>query len=270
MASKSDRRRQLAREHWERQQARRAERQRRIRRRRRIALIALSTAVVLGLVVWGGWWLAGGGVDEDDFAVDSGPTASPSTAGEHSTTCTYSTTGSPAKDVGVPPADPGDMSGTWTATVTIGGKPVTIDLAADRAPCAVASLNYLASKDYFDATPCHRLTTAPALHVLQCGDPTGTGSGSPGYQFANENTAGANYPVGTVAMANSGGSDSNGSQFFIVYGDTTLEPNFTLLGKVRSGLEVIQGIAAAGVAGGADDGAPSQTVTVDDLTVTRS
>ena len=85
MASKSDRRRQLAREHWERQQARRAERQRRIRRRRRIALIALSTAVVLGLVVWGGWWLAGGGVDEDDFAVDSGPTASPSTAGEPKT-----------------------------------------------------------------------------------------------------------------------------------------------------------------------------------------
>ena len=71
-------------------------------------------------------------------------------------------------------------------------------------------------------------------------------------------------------MANSGGSDSNGSQFFIVYGDTTLEPNFTVLGKVRSGVEVIQGIAAAGVAGGADDGAPSQTVTVDDLTVTRS
>jgi peptidyl-prolyl cis-trans isomerase B (cyclophilin B) len=270
VASKSDRRRQLAREHWERQQARRAERQRRARRRRRIALVITLSLAVLGLVVWGSWWLTGGGVGEDDFAVDTGPTASPSNGEQKATTCSYPETGSPAKGVGVPPANPGDMSGTWTATVTIGGKPVIINLAADRAPCAVASLNYLASKDYFDATACHRLTTAATLHVLQCGDPTGTGSGTPGYRFANENTQGATYSAGTVAMANSGGTDSNGSQFFIVYGETTLEPNFTVLGTVSSGLDVVQAIAAAGVAGGADDGAPSQTVTIDDLTVTRS
>jgi peptidyl-prolyl cis-trans isomerase B (cyclophilin B) len=268
VASKSARRRQLAREHWERQQARRAEREQRARRRRRLVLIATVGVVLLALVAWGAWWLTGGGVDEEDFAVDSGPTASPSAAG--ATTCSYTPTGSPARDVGIPPADPGDVSGTWTANLTINGKSVTVDLAAEKAPCAVSSLNYLATKDYYDATSCHRLTTAPTLRVLQCGDPTGSGSGSPGYRFANENTEGATYPVGTVAMANSGGTESNGSQFFIVYGDTTLDPNFTVVGTVRSGLEVVQAIATAGVAGGAEDGAPSHTVTIDDLTVTRS
>jgi peptidyl-prolyl cis-trans isomerase B (cyclophilin B) len=268
VASKGARRRQLAREHWQRQQARRVERERRARRRRRIALIVTLSLIIVGLIAWGGWWITGGGVDEDDFAVDTGPTTTPTAAG--STNCSYIATGSPARDVGIPPADPGDMSGPWTATLTIGGKPVTVELAADKAPCSVASLNYLASKDYFDGTACHRLTTAPTLRVLQCGDPTGTGSGGPGYRFANENTDGATYSAGTVAMANSGGSESNGSQFFIVYGDTTLDPNFTVLGKVSSGLDVVQAIAAAGVAGGAEDGAPSQTVSIDDLTVTRS
>jgi peptidyl-prolyl cis-trans isomerase B (cyclophilin B) len=267
VASKSARRRQLAREHWERQQARRAEREQRARRRRRLVLISTVGVLLLALVAWGAWWLTGGGVDEEDFAVD-GPTTSPSAAG--ATTCTYTPTGSPARDVGIPPADPGDISGAWTANLTINGKPVTVDLAADKAPCAVASLNYLASKDYYDATSCHRLTTAPTLRVLQCGDPTGTGSGDPGYRFANENTEGATYPAGTVAMANSGGTETNGSQFFIVYGDTTLDPNFTVIGTVRSGLDVVQAIAAGGVAEGAEDGAPSQTVTMDDLTVTRS
>jgi peptidyl-prolyl cis-trans isomerase B (cyclophilin B) len=266
VASKSDRRRQLAREHWERQQVRRAERERLARRRRRIGLITTAIVLAVALAAWGGWWLTGGGVDEDDFAVDSGPSASPSAATE----CSYAATGPAAKDVEVPPADPGDMSGAWAATLTIGGKPVTVELAADRAPCSVASLQHLAVNDYFDGTTCHRLTTSPTLKVLQCGDPTGTGSGSPGYTFAHENTEGATYPAGTVAMANSGDTSSNGSQFFIVHGDTTLEPHFTVLGTVTSGLEVIQAIAAAGVAGGVEDGAPSQTVTIDDLTVTRS
>lgn len=123
---------------------------------------------------------------------------------------------------------------------------------------------------YFDNTECHRLTTA-GIFVLQCGDPTATGTGEPGYATPDENLdalveqleAGDNqqviYPRGTVAMANSG-PDTNGSQFFIVYGDSPLPPAYTIVGSVESGLEIIDAVAKAGVAGGGSDGKPVQTL----------
>ena len=266
MVSKSDRRRQLARAHYERQQARRSERAHKSRKRRRVALVGTLLIALIGLTTWGAWWLMGGGVDEDDFTVADGSTATAPADG----TCTYTPSGTASKDVGVPPAEPGTFDGAWAATMTINGKPVTADLDAANAPCTVDSLQFLAGQGYFDATTCHRLTTSDTLKVLQCGDPAGDGTGGPGYSFANENTEGATYPAGTLAMANSGGTDSNGSQFFIVYGDSTLDPNYTVVGQITTGLDVVQAIAAAGVAGGTQDGAPSQTVSLDSLTVTQT
>ena len=109
--------------------------------------------------------------------------------------------------------------------------------------CTVNSFVYLAGKNYFSNTKCHRLTTS-GIYVLQCGDPTGTGSGGPGYRFANEvagdtATASADFPAGTVAMAHSSQASSNGSQFFLVYKATTLPRDYTPFGTITSGLSVI-------------------------------
>ncbi len=142
------------------------------------------------------------------------------------------------------------------------------------APCTVNSFASLAQKGFFDDTVCHRLTTAAGLGVLQCGDPSGTGSGGPGYQFANEyptNQYPKNdpalqnavlYPRGTLAMANAG-SDTNGSQFFLVYKDSKLPPNYTVFGTIdETGLATLDKIAESGVAGGGEDGKPATEVKV--------
>jgi len=142
------------------------------------------------------------------------------------------------------------------------------------APCTVNSFASLAQKGFFDDTICHRLTTAPELGVLQCGDPSGSGAGGPGYQFANEyptNQYPKNdpalqnavlYPRGTLAMANAG-PDTNGSQFFLVYKDSKLPPNYTVFGTIdATGLATLDKIAGAGVAGGGEDGKPATEVKV--------
>jgi peptidyl-prolyl cis-trans isomerase B (cyclophilin B) len=121
---------------------------------------------------------------------------------------------------------------------------ITVRMLTAKAPCTTFSFRFLASRGYFSKTHCHRLTIA-RIFVLQCGDPTGTGSGAPGYEFNDENLAGATYPAGTVAMANAG-PNTNGSQFFFTWKDTTLRPNFTPFGTVISGMDVLQKIAAAG------------------------
>lgn len=143
-----------------------------------------------------------------------------------------------------------------------------------KAPCTVNSFVSLAQQGYFDDTPCHRLTTGPTLSVLQCGDPSGAGTGGPGYQFANEYPTNqyqfddpalqqpVTYPRGTLAMANAG-PNTNGSQFFLVYRDSQLPPNYTVFGTIdETGLATLDKIAAAGVAGGGGDGAPATDVEV--------
>lgn len=140
-----------------------------------------------------------------------------------------------------------------------------------QAPCTVNSFASLASQNYFNDTPCHRLTTS-GISVLQCGDPSGQGTGGPGYQFANEYPTNQYqpdnpalqkpvvYPRGTVAMANAG-PNTNGSQFFLVYQDSQLPPNYTVFGKIDdTGLATLDKIAAAGVAGGGADGKPALDV----------
>ena len=155
---------------------------------------------------------------------------------------------------------------TYTATIVTNCGTIKVAMDGKAAPHTVNSFVFLAGKHYFDNTKCHRLTTS-GIFVLQCGDPTGTGTGGPGYQFRDENLHGATYPAGTVAMANAG-PNTNGSQFFFVYADTPLPPNYTPFGKVTSGLDILKAVAAKG-SEPPGDGAPKQPVTISSFTVAK-
>jgi len=176
--------------------------------------------------------------------------------------CTYTSGGPASRDVDLPP-DHATVSGDVKVTIktSAGDIPATLDAGAT--PCTVNSFVSLAHQGFFDSTPCHRLTTQGAgIYVLQCGDPTGTSSGGPGYSFPDELTGKETYPAGTLAMANSG-PDTNGSQFFMVYADTPLDPDYTVFGHLDpAGLEVLKSIAAKGTATGAPDGPPKEPVQI--------
>jgi peptidyl-prolyl cis-trans isomerase B (cyclophilin B) len=159
-----------------------------------------------------------------------------------------------------------------TISFTTNQGEIVIETTPSLAPLTVNAIAALAQKNYFDKTICHRLTTE-GIYVLQCGDPTGTGTGGPGFNIPDENLPEAvenNYPAGTVAMANAGPGTS-GSQFFLVYQDTTL-PNaaYTIWGSITSGLDILKTIASAGVVGGGADGAPVTGVTIESTKVTIS
>ena len=113
-----------------------------------------------------------------------------------------------------------------------GAIPMVLD--ADKAPCTVSIIDSLAKQGYYNQTQCHRITNMN-IYVLQCGDPTGTGTGKPGFSFADEYPVGTSeanlYKAGVVAMANAG-ADTNGSQFFFNYKDSALEPDYTIFGTV--------------------------------------
>jgi peptidyl-prolyl cis-trans isomerase B (cyclophilin B) len=215
---------------------------------RRLLTAALATAA---LTVLAGC--------SSDAPADISPTTPAADA-----TCQYVPGGSAARDVDTPPGEP-EASGTVAATITTDAGDIAVTLDADAAPCTVGSFLSLADQGYFDDTECHRLTTQ-GIFVLQCGDPTASGRGGPGYTYADELTGSETYPAGTLAMANAG-ADTNGSQFFLVYEDTQLAPAYTVFGQIDpAGLEVVQAIAAKGAAGGAPDGAPAETVTIESVT----
>jgi peptidyl-prolyl cis-trans isomerase B (cyclophilin B) len=161
---------------------------------------------------------------------------------------------------------------TYTARVATNCGTIVLALDGKNAPHTVNSFAFLSKQGYFTNTPCHRLTTAPAgIYVLQCGDPTGTGTGGPGYTIPDENLKGAKYPAGTVAMANTGQPHTGGSQFFFVYRNTPLPPHYTPFGHVTSGLDVLTRIANAGTDNsfGQGDGAPNQPVVIESFNVTK-
>jgi peptidyl-prolyl cis-trans isomerase B (cyclophilin B) len=158
-----------------------------------------------------------------------------------------------------------------TISFTTNQGEIVIETTPSLAPLTVNAIAALAQKNYFDKTICHRLTTE-GIYVLQCGDPTGTGTSGPGFNIPDENLPEAvenNYPAGTVAMANAGPGTS-GSQFFLVYQDTTLGPDYTIWGSITSGLDILQTIASAGVVDGGTDGAPISGVTIESTKVTIS
>ena len=155
---------------------------------------------------------------------------------------------------------------------------ITIAMNPAKAPHAVNSFNFLAAQHFFDGSYCHRLSTSPGLQMLQCGDPTAgatpkdtDGQNGPGYQFPDENLAGATYPAGTVAMANSG-PNTNGSQFFLVFGDSQLQPSYTPFGTITAGMAVLTHVSGGGVSNPGQDGTGRPTIPVQlkSVTVTAS
>jgi peptidyl-prolyl cis-trans isomerase B (cyclophilin B) len=174
-----------------------------------------------------------------------------------------------ARPVPLPP-DPARTPDRGTVRVDVRSNQGSLSMTLDRAkaPCTVQSFIHLARWKFYDRTTCHRLTTYPTLAVLQCGDPSGTGEGGPGYRYKDElpvdlapapnDPTGARkiYPRGTLAMANAG-PDTNGSQFFLVYGNAYLRPNYTIFGTIGdAGLATLDKVAAAGVQPTPEDPAP--------------
>jgi peptidyl-prolyl cis-trans isomerase B (cyclophilin B) len=173
--------------------------------------------------------------------------------------CRYTPT--PDKTPPIVPPARATRSGLVKATIGTSRGPLTLELDATNAPCTVESFLTLAAGGYFNDTACHRLTTQ-LIFVLQCGDPTALGSGDPGYSFDDENLpapGGTPYPRGTLAMANAG-PDTNGSQFFIVYKDSPIDPNYPVFGKVTGGLEIVDRVAAGGAPG--NDGQPNESLVI--------
>ena len=155
---------------------------------------------------------------------------------------------------------------TFTLVTNCGN--IVISTVGSKAPFTMTSIAALAKGGYYDESLCHRLTTQ-GLFVLQCGDPTATGSGGPQFTYPDENlpeNTDNNYPEGSVAMANSG-PNTNGSQFFLVYADTTLAPSYTMWGTITSGLDIVKAIAKAGAEGGAADGKPARTIAIQKVLV---
>ncbi|MFI2102301.1 peptidylprolyl isomerase [Isoptericola sp. NPDC019693] len=241
-------------EKWEQRQA-----QARARRQRTFAIVAI--VAVLALV--------GGGLVVANLGSTADPAASsaPQAAGD----CPAVQPG--ARSGGDLPDPSAAEDRTWAATLDLctgaGESQVTVELDGAAAPQAVASFVSLAQQGYFDDTACHRLTTQ-GIFVLQCGDPTATGTGDPGYSYGPIENAPKDdvYPAGTLAMARQGGNgESMGSQFFIVYQDSTIPSDtaggYTVLGTVTSGLDAVQAVADAGVEGGAGDGSPASPVIIE-------
>ena len=174
--------------------------------------------------------------------------------------CEYVEEGSASREAELPPSTP-EPAESLTVVTDQGDLGVTLN--TEETPCTAGSFTSLAEQGYFDDTPCHRLVTS-GIFVLQCGDPSGTGGGGPGYRFADELTGEESYPAGTLAMANAG-EDTNGSQFFVVYEDSELPPAYTVFGQVdEAGLAVVREVAAAGSdeSNAPGDGAPVQEVTI--------
>jgi peptidyl-prolyl cis-trans isomerase B (cyclophilin B) len=255
----SKRERDLARK----QQARWEERQRHQQERRRRIGAIVAICAIFALIA-GGALVAG--LTSSDDATTSASTSHPT-------------------GVACPAASPGERSGgdlpdpsvaedrTWTASVDVcvDGVTETVELELDGAdaPQAVASFVSLAQQGYFDGTECHRLTTE-GIFILQCGDPTASGSGGPGYSFGPVENAPADnvYPAGTLAMARQGGNaESMGSQFFLVYEDSTIPADaaggYTVFGTVTSGLDAVQAVADAGTIDGAGNGSPISPVIIE-------
>jgi peptidyl-prolyl cis-trans isomerase B (cyclophilin B) len=223
--------------------------------KRLLAVLALLLAAAL----------AACGDDDSGTATDDGGSGGVASG----ITCTYVEDGSEsAKQVDPPPATP-SVTGQVNATMATSVGDFQLTLDADTTPCTVNSFVSLAQQGYFDGTSCHRLTTA-GIFVLQCGDPTGTGMGGPGYTIPDELSGSETYPAGTLAMAKTSAPNSGGSQFFIVYEETELPPSYTVFGTVDDAtVAAIQKVAAAGTdnSNGQGDGAPITPVDITSVTV---
>jgi peptidyl-prolyl cis-trans isomerase B (cyclophilin B) len=286
LAGGKERQRKLARQRIARQETRRAQRDRRTRQLTITVVAAVAViAVGVGIFVLVGLSSkktpaaaqptapAVTATPTPTLSATATPSASTSPAAaavaEPARHCTYTANPPAARKVGMPPAKP-DYKATYAATIHTNRGNIVISLLNSKATCTVSSFVYLAAQKYFSNTPCHRLTTS-GIFVLQCGDPTGTGSGGPGYKFDDENLTGATYTPGTLAMANSG-PNTNGSQFFLVYKYSPLGASYTPFGTITSGLNIIQEVAKAGSdnSGGTGDGHPKEKVVIESVTIKKT
>jgi peptidyl-prolyl cis-trans isomerase B (cyclophilin B) len=260
-------------EEWQTRLAEKRAHNRKIRQRLAIG----GGSVVVVLVIVAAFLLVSQRGDDDDATTtaSSTPSASASAAASPAATSTAKST-CPTVDVKAPatpktyskaPAKTLAAGRTWTWTLKTTCGDITIDLDGAKAPQAVSAMIQLTKDGYFDGTPCHRLTTS-GIYVLQCGDPTGTGTGTPGYSYGPlENVpSDAVYPAGTVAMARGEAEDSQGSQFFLVYKDSTIGQagtgGYSVIGKMSAkGLDVVTKVAKGGTVS-TGDGAPNSAVSI--------
>jgi cyclophilin family peptidyl-prolyl cis-trans isomerase len=274
----SKQRRQAAQRHLQKQLERRAELAKKRRRTVGIVatIVAVAVVVVAALVITGVFSSDKSSSNAAGGSSASNGSAAATTNADGTISCTYSPDASKnpnLKDVGTPPKpEVTPTKGTATLLMSTTQGDLTLTLDRTKAPCAAASFAYLASQKFFDNTPCHREVNQPTFGVLQCGDPTGTGSGGPTYKFAQEIPSGTKYPRGTIAMANTGSPNSTSSQFFLCFVDTQLSPDYTPVGTVdQAGLAVLDKIAAAGNNGSfeaqAGGGAPNLPVTITTMAV---
>ncbi|MDI3408743.1 peptidylprolyl isomerase [Streptomyces cavernicola] len=279
MVTSDQRRRQLAREKFARQQERRESARRKAKRRN--AIIAASLVVVLAA---SGGAVAAGAFTGDDKK-DTDAAAKPSATPKIDDPCEKPAPGKVEKmSFKEEPKLAIDQSADYTMSLATTCGDIDIDLKASAAPHTVNSFDFLVNKGYLNHTKCHRLTNQ-GIYVLQCGDPTGTGTGTPGYTLPDENLKDKSlkdnvYPSGTVAMANQynpqdgKGRDTGGSQFFLVYQDSQLPPDYTPFGTVsEAGMKVLKKIAKAGAAQPdptSGNTAPNATVVIDKATVRKS
>jgi peptidyl-prolyl cis-trans isomerase B (cyclophilin B) len=290
LTGKQERQRRRARERYERKREERLQRQRKIRRGSGIGLaVLLAGGLIAGLTL-----TFVGGTSKSSAAAKSTATstatATPSasatptasTVAEPAHHCTYTKGGNASKPVSLPPATP-DYKSAYQAAINTNLGKIEINLLNSKATCTVNSFTHLADAGFWDNSQCHRLSTSDGLYMLQCGDPTASasaklscssstlGTGGPGYEFANENLTGATYKAGTLAMANSGGSATNGSQFFLVYKNSTLAPDYTPFGTITSGLDILQNVAKAGTSCtyGAGGGVPKEKVIIKSVTIKK-
>ncbi|WP_308168477.1 peptidylprolyl isomerase [Nonomuraea sp. NEAU-A123] len=289
MATGKDRQKQLAREHHERQLARRLERE---QRAKRMAIIGstVGVIVVVGGIVAAVALLGGGDSKTDaaataqpsDTAVPSAsasatPAAGPKPYDAKTGTCDYvaDKSGGVVKDVGLPPKKVKLKPATKTMTLNTNLGDIVVQLDNAKAPCTVNSLAYLAEKKFYDGSKCHRLGSAQ-FPMLQCGDPQAKadgkgesdGAGGPGYVMGEENLTGATYKRGVMAMAKTQAPGTTGSQFFLVFGDLDLTADYTPVGTITKGLDILDKVNKAGVIAPGQDGtgAPKETVVIKDVT----
>jgi peptidyl-prolyl cis-trans isomerase B (cyclophilin B) len=274
--SKTRRRRELEMARAQRQ----AEHRRAARRRQRrfLAITAAVVAVVVaGTVVAVVLTVSGGGGSTTASATPSASATPAVTTKVGSCVYTQNTTGNVVKGATMPPAAATVSTQPATMTITTNYGTMVAALDPQKAPCTVQALYHLAQSKYFDNTTCHRETHGPeaGIFVLQCGDPTASGSGTPGFTYKNENTSGVNYNRGVLAMANSG-ADTNGSQFFINYANPTqggaqaLAGKYTVFGEITQGLDVLDKITGPGVVEGGDDGQPVTKPQVTSITINQA
>jgi len=287
VAGKNERQRRQARERYRRQQEQRSARRLQVRRRWAIATLAVLVAAGVGTLLL--IFLPSGGAKKASASASKSPSASPTASAavaEPAHHCNYTAATSAAKKVSLPPTAP-DYTASYQATLNTNLGKITVNLLNDKATCTVNSFVHLAQAGYFDNTQCHRLLTS-GIFVLQCGDPYATaatklscsstskiGTGTPGYDFASENLKGAKYPAGTVAMANSGSATTNGSQFFIVFKDSSsgLTASYTPFATVSSGLGIVQNVAKDGYScqyAQSGGGAPKKKVIIDSVTIKKT